>query len=502
MQSQREPRPRDTARPIVGTGNGSGPWLARCGIWRRAFEGTGELLSPTASRGACAPVRPSASLRKRQRTLLALADRLHHHQLQLFTAWQRPLRGGHLHHFGADSEVVALLKGCEHKHRHHSEPTCCKRLNICKIIRVCDESLVPINRRPRVAVIGGFYKLDEEDPAEGLKAREFAVELGRELAEQGFKLVVYFSDDKSLETHVVKGFVPRVHPSEHENRIDVRYSEGQRGKVKFEEQKEKNYKNLFKENLFPGANWEGAFYRSLAERDQVDAVLLLAGGASTLNAGHIAIGRGLPLLAIDRFPGSAQILRSELATRDSGYPSAEFSSLRDLISWLKQKEANESARIAEEQGLVERYKRLTSQKRATRWMAVSLFALISLLAVGFIVEISPDAFIPLMFMTLCAAGATGAILRGLVASTQLTLEPRLACLLGIAAGFIVGAAYLIPQFIGAPQLIEPGASTIRSADRILLLSVSLIALTAGMGFDSIFRRVIQEADSTSIATKK
>lgn len=358
------------------------------------------------------------------------------------------------------------------------------------------------NRKPRVAIIGGFYKLDEEDPSEGQKARQFAVELGRELAEQGFNLVVYYSDEKSLETHVIKGFVPNVSASEPKTRIDVRYSEGQRGRVKFEEQKETNSKNLFKENLFPGANWEAPFYRSLAERDQVDAVLLVAGGASTLNAGHIAIGRGLPLLAIDRFPGSAQILRSELATRDGDYPSAELLSFRDLISWLKEQEANEYARIAMEQGLVERYNRLTSQKRTSRWMAVSLFLLISLLAVGFIVELSPDAFIPLMFATLCAAGATGAILRGLVASTQLTIEPKTACLLGIAAGFIVGIAYLVPQFIGAPQLIEPGASTIRSADRILLLSVSLIALIAGIGLDSVFKRVIQEADTTSINIKK
>lgn len=361
---------------------------------------------------------------------------------------------------------------------------------------------MPINRRPRVAIIGGFYKLDSDDPEGGRKAREFAEGLGRELAEQGFKLVVYFSDDKSLEPHVVRGFVPNVRVSDHQHRIDVRYSEGQRGKVSFAEQNQDRYRILFKENLFPGANWEGAFYRSLAERDQVDAVLLLAGGASTLNAGHIAIGRGLPLLAIDCFPGSAQILRSELATKDSDYPSAEVLSCRDLIGWLKEKESIVSAQIAVEEGVVARYKRLTSQKRAARWMAFSLFALISLLATGFIVELSPDAFIPLMFASLCAAGATGAILRGLVASTQLTLEPRLACLLGITAGFIVGAAYLIPQFIGAPQLIEPGASSIRSADRILLLSVSLIALTAGMGLDSIFRRVIQEADTTPVSIKK
>lgn len=361
---------------------------------------------------------------------------------------------------------------------------------------------MPYKRRPRVAIIGGFYKLDVEDPGQGAKARELAIELGRELAKQGFRLVVYFSDDKSLETHVVKGFVPNIPSQELDSWIDVRYSEGQRGKVRFPEQDHERYKLLFKENLFPGANWEGAFYRSLAERDQVDAVLLMAGGASTLNAGHVAIGRGLPLLAIDSFPGSAQILRSELATKDDGYPSAQILNVGELVLWLKEKEAKESARLAEQQAIVERYQRLTSQKRATKWFACSLITLISSLSIGLIQEISPDLFILVMILSLCAAGATGAMLRALVASTQLTLDPRLACLLGIAAGIIVGVAYLIPQLIGAPQLIEPGATAIRSADRIQLLSVALIALTAGMGLDSIFRKVIQEADNTPVALKR
>jgi hypothetical protein len=153
-----------------------------------------------------------------------------------------------------------------------------------------------------VAVIGGFYNLDA-NPQLGKEARDYAQALGRALAETGFGLVVYFSNDKSLEPHVVHGFVAALPPGESGSCIDVRYSEAQRGQVRFDEQDKKP--TLFHEDAFPGPNWEAPFYRSLAARDNVDAALLMAGGQSTLNAGQVAIGRGLPLLAIDKYPGSA-----------------------------------------------------------------------------------------------------------------------------------------------------------------------------------------------------
>ena len=99
---------------------------------------------------------------------------------------------------------------------------------------------------------------------------------------------------------------------------------------------------LFTGDAFPGPNWEAPFYRSLAARHSVHAVLLLAGGQSTLNAGQVAIGHGLPLLAIDKFPGSAQMLRSELATRQPGYPSAQSLSPEQLVDWLRKKQQDEA----------------------------------------------------------------------------------------------------------------------------------------------------------------
>ncbi len=348
--------------------------------------------------------------------------------------------------------------------------------------------------RPRVAVVGGFYNLDA-DPQLGQEAREYAQALGRSLAETGFGLVVYFSNDKSLEPHVVRGFVAALPPGESAPCIDVRYSEDQRGQVKFEEQD--THPQLFHEDPFPGSNWEAPFYRSLAARDSVQATLLMAGGQSTLNAGQVAVGRGLPLLAIDKFRGSAQILRTELATRINGYPSSQNSSPSQLVAWLRDQHLKEAERLQRDREREREFARMKSQGRGTAWFAIALTALLATLALGLLGVDAPRWFLVTMGGALLSAGATGALVRGLT-TTTMTLEPRLAAMLGVAAGLVVGIAYLIPQLIGAPQLLEPGASLVRAQDKIQFLSVALVAFTAGIGFDVIFRRMLQEAEKVPV----
>lgn len=352
--------------------------------------------------------------------------------------------------------------------------------------------------RPRVAVVGGFFDLDA-DPKLGQEAREYAQALGRTLAEAGFGLVVYFSNDKSLEPHVVRGFVAALPPGESAPCIDVRYSEAQRGQVRFKEQD--THPKLFHEDPFPGLNWEAPFYRSLAARDSVHAALLMAGGQSTLNAGQVAVGRGLPLLAIDKYPGSARILRTELATRISGYPSSQSSSPPQLVAWLRDQHLKEAERLRQDRDRMREFARMTSQRHGAVWFAISLMALLATLGLGLLGVDTPRWFVLTMGGALVSAGATGALVRGLI-TTTMTLEPRLASLLGVVAGLVVGLAYLIPQLIGAPQLLEPNAAAVRATDKIQLLSVALVAFTAGIGFDTIFRRMLQEAEKVPVGVTR
>ncbi|MEA5414231.1 hypothetical protein [Synechococcus sp. BA-132 BA5] len=333
----------------------------------------------------------------------------------------------------------------------------------------------------------------------GQEAREYAQKLGSALVEAGLGLVVYFSDDQSLETHVVRGFVAAFPIGESGPCIDVRFSEAQRGQVMFPEQNTRP--ELFYVNPFPGQNWEAPFYRSLAERDSVQAVVLMAGGTSTLNAGQVAVGRGLPLLAIDKYSGSAQTLRTELATKYSGYPSSQSSSPSQLVNWLRQQQSDDAERHRRELKLSREYARMSSRKRGIVWFSFALIALLTTLGIGLTGVDKPDQFVVVIGVALVSAGATGALVRGLTTTSE-KLNPSLASLLGMAAGLVVGLAYLIPQLIGAPQLLEPNASVVSATDKIQFLSVALVAFTAGIGFDVIFRRMQKEAEAVAVSVTR
>jgi hypothetical protein len=94
----------------------------------------------------------------------------------------------------------------------------------------------------------------------GIAARATAKTIGAELAKARFGLVVYFSDDLSLEPHVVSGYAANI--PEGEGSIRVRYARSQRGQIKFEEETARP--EFFHPDLFRGDDWEAPFYQSLA----------------------------------------------------------------------------------------------------------------------------------------------------------------------------------------------------------------------------------------------
>ncbi len=78
---------------------------------------------------------------------------------------------------------------------------------------------------PFVAVVGGLWQIDQAQLASAKAAGE---QLGEELAKAGFGLVVYFSNDESLEPHVIAGFTRALPKGK--GKIRVRFAESQRGK--------------------------------------------------------------------------------------------------------------------------------------------------------------------------------------------------------------------------------------------------------------------------------
>ena len=188
---------------------------------------------------------------------------------------------------------------------------------------------------PFVAIVGGFWKL-KDNPAEFNEAKKTASEIGAALAKAELGLVVYFSNDESLEPHVVSGYVKALPEGAGKKSIRVRFAQSQRNTVKFAEQDSRP--ELFdKGSLFPGDDWEAPFYRSLVAADGVDAVLLMAGAQSVRIAGQIALARPLPTLAVDKFDGAAGVIRTELAIGMKDYPASATHTAEEQVAWLKTK---------------------------------------------------------------------------------------------------------------------------------------------------------------------
>ena len=103
-----------------------------------------------------------------------------------------------------------------------------------------------------------------------------------------------------------------------------------------------------------------------------------------------------------------------------------------------------------------------------------------------------------MFAGLIAAGATGALIRSVIWGAEET-APITSLLLGGVAGFVVGMAYLVPQWVGAPGVLAPSATVVEATDKIQFVSAVLVAISAGVGFDTVFTRLKKQAEDQPIS---
>jgi len=350
------------------------------------------------------------------------------------------------------------------------------------------------DRMPFVAIIGGFWKLD---PTKVDTAKNMAKEIGSALANERMGIVVYYSNDESLESHVVSGYAATLPEGTGAGSIRVRFAESQKNKVKFAEQATRN--DLFELILFAGNDWEAPFYRSLVDTDGVDAVLLMAGARSTLIAGQIALARPLPVLAVDQFDGAAGVIRTELATTSKEYPSSATHNPKEMVSWLKNKCAVRMKQLKQSHHQEITYLKLTSERRKGFWATGAFIVLLVTVFLGMSQKPDPGLYPFLTFAGLIAAGATGALIRSVIWKAEQTV-PTTSLLLGGVAGFVVGLAYLIPQWVGAPGVLEPSAMAVQATDKIQFASALLVAISSGVGFDTVFNRLKKQSEDQPISS--
>ena len=352
-----------------------------------------------------------------------------------------------------------------------------------------------------IAVVGSFNperekELGLKNVALGNKAGE---DLGRELARQGFRLVVYSSGAHTLEIDAVRGYLS--HPNIEPGSIQVRYSP-ESGQPKFAEEPGNEDKFDWQPDFNP--DWEFSFYQSLAH---IDGMLMLGGGSWALIAGVVAMSYRKPLLACAAFGGSADKIWRAMRVQKYSISEADFALMarsnwsNDLAARLvalltKQKEdfarEEEVRRENEEQRIAERRQAELQENSRINWHAI-----ISAILFGLAVFTWPlTMFLPqprqgdggrwhlcVVLFTCILSGASGATIRvvldwatGVTRTFALSAYNQYILLryaaLGMVAGGLAGVSFVLAQLF----------STQTTPDGMFLALTRLVPFLIIIGF--------------------
>lgn len=359
---------------------------------------------------------------------------------------------------------------------------------------------MPAQADPIIAIVGNV-KTDGAPAA--------AEALGRELAKAGFRILVYSSGVDYLEGRIVRGYVASGVAARCS--IQVRYP--LRGeKPEFPEQQ--THSEVFDWRPDHSQDWEMSFYQSLNE---VDGVLLMGGGASTLISGVVAMGHGTAILAMASFDGAAGKVWDALRPgRD--LPSADEVSLMARPGWSDERAADCVAALKAQLGRkaeLERQRRIEELRKETSVTWHAGFALVVfLLAVGLVFvawgwrSIDPMFAISLLFLSPLLAGMAGSTIRLVFdlrqGSVPLTKQSSVTtAALGLIAGGVAGLLFITAQVTTATTG-EVGEIVSTDQARKLVPFGVLIGFIAGLTLDAVFRKLIASdiVDLSAVEAKK
>jgi hypothetical protein len=316
----------------------------------------------------------------------------------------------------------------------------------------------------------------------GLPAAKGACEaLGRALADADCDIVVYSSAPGFVEAHVVRGYVSS--GKARARSIQVRYPE--EDECSFSEMQQHDALFYVRPDVSPA--WEVSFYRSLFD---VDGVLLIGGGQSTLIAGLIAISARTPIVAISTFGGKAREVRNALARAGNDTtqeeleamgrawaPGVETVLVSALVEQRQRREARQAAALRADE----------SEARHRRYsLAVAALALITAIAcIIMVYKTRPGSTLSLAALLVgpLFVGVSGAIIRTVLDDGSQWLTTAL---LGLSAGAIASLLFVATQLATTPDALEgEGVKT-------LVVIEFVIGFVAGMTFDAVFKKLREQ----------
>jgi hypothetical protein len=248
------------------------------------------------------------------------------------------------------------------------------------------------------------------------------------------------------------------------------------------------------------SDWEVAFYRSLEE---VDGMLLIGGGSSTLIGGLVAMGHRIPILALAAFGGAAAkvweslSIERDLATHEDislmARPKWSADSAKELVQAL----LDQRGRLQREQQalrLQELRKSGLLKKQALVAMTLFLVALTAVpVAWGGLVNYLWLLF--LLFFSPMLGGVSGATIRMVFdwreGATPLTPHSAwITVALGLIAGGVSGLLFISAQLSALPAGSDQVVAKLQEAQASRLVPFALvIGFIAGFTLDAVFRKL-------------
>ncbi len=328
-------------------------------------------------------------------------------------------------------------------------------------------------RNTLVPEAGGY-----RPPVDVEVANQMARAIGTELAQRGYRILVYHGGAAFIEARAVEGFVGANPALEHS--IIVRQPlMGQPSLFT----SETTHAKLFSRRVDTSDEWEVSFYRSLVDSD---GVVLIGGGYSTFTAGQVAIGSRIPILALEKSGGSARsVWRSlspdvDLPSTDEHARMAHLPAEETVRDWVNSLDAQRRRRNAVETGPIVRH---------------ALFAgLLFVLALGLalsshlIATISQTGWgMAFLITSTLLGGGAGAAIR-MVFERRYGTGPRVppsisvTLALGIMAGGLSGLLYLVAQ---------TSSTNLTSNDALRFVSImSVVSVVGGLTVETVFRKLL------------
>jgi hypothetical protein len=332
-----------------------------------------------------------------------------------------------------------------------------------------------------IAVVGSAsprldYGNSVRDAAE---ARVAARELGRELANAGFDLVVYSSRSDFIERDVVDGYIRSDHVRPGSVRALSRYGFDDADFASTGQVRE-----IVTHVRDSSTDWEVSFYRSLLG---VDGVVLLGGGRSTLIAGLIALSQQIALVPIACFGGGAEKAWFQMS-REPNF-ATEDDIAKAAADWTDESaKAVVSSIIGQRQRKGEAADRLQkaryhAEKSRVRGLIAGLICLLVSLGTipaSYVSRPATASSIILLIAAPLFAATCGSIVRN-------TSEERLdwlgAMIMGAAAGSIAFLLFVAAQIATSPNILNGDGA------RRLLFFVIPIGFIAGLTFDAVYNKL-------------